>query len=158
MSHLTWTASAACVRLCVCPMGVWCRWGSAERLLGEDLSVKWSSSPRWVSNSHNPTGQRGGVCLAAAPHRPGFPSPAASSRSLSTPLCLSKLPPVPIYPSCHTFQKSGKKLMRLSWHYSSPQAFVCYSVVSLGSIHCILMHISFFNCICSNTCSDMTNT
>lgn len=104
--------------------------------------MKWSSSPRWVSNSPNPTGQHGGVCLAAAPHRPAFPSPAASSRSLSTPLCLSKLPPVSVYPSRHTFQKSGKKLMRLCWHYSSPPS-LCVSV-TLGRIYCIHVHRPFY--------------
>ncbi len=63
-----------CVCWCVCPRGVSCQWGSAERLLGEDPPVKWSSSPRWVSNSLNPTGQHAGLCLAAAPQqKPGSP-------------------------------------------------------------------------------------
>lgn len=86
-----------CVRSCACPRGALCQWGSAERLLGEDPPVKWSSSPRWVSNSLNPTGHRAGLCLAAAPHKPGFPL-------LLPPLALFQLPsayltsPLPILP------------------------------------------------------------
>lgn len=113
----------ACVAECVSPRGALCQWGSAERLLGEDPPVKWSSSPRWVSNSLNPTGQRAGLCLAAAPRKPGFPlllPPLAPfqlpSAYLTSPLSLSP-PPVSL---CLSFQKSSKKLMRLGWRLSSP--------------------------------------
>lgn len=91
----------ASVSLCVCPRGVSCQWGSAERLLGEDLSVKWSSSPRWVSNSGNPTGHCAGFCISATPHRPGF-------TLLLPPLTLFQLPsaylnsPLSVYPSSLT--------------------------------------------------------
>ena len=85
MKHFICVCVCVCVLLCACPRGVLCRWGSAERLLGEDPPVKWSSSPRWVSNSPNPTGQRAGLCLAVAPHKPGFPL-------LLSPLALFQLP------------------------------------------------------------------
>lgn len=110
-----------CVLVCVCPRGKLCQCGSAERLLGEDPPVKWSSSPRWVSNSLNPTGQCLRLSFAGAPHEPGSPL-LLPPLTLSTPLCLSNLPlflPPPVS-LCLSFQKSSKKLMRLGWRLSSP--------------------------------------
>lgn len=99
--------------------------------------MKWSSSPRWVSNSHNPTGQHGGLCLATAPHQPGFPFPAAS-HSLSAPFCLSNPPPTLRRPPVAI----SKKLMRLCWHYSSPPTLCVF--VSSGHIHSNNVNCPFY--------------
>lgn len=95
---------SVCV-FCVCLSGVYgVSGGQLSGCWGRDPSVKWSSGPRWVSNSHNPTGHRGGSAFAAAPHKPRFLlSLLPPLALLSTPLCLSnppprRLPPSPVSP------------------------------------------------------------
>lgn len=68
---------------------------------GEDPSVKWSSGPRWVSNSRNPTGHKEEKekKTQLLSHRRSFCLPPLAL-PLSTPLCLSNLtPPLPPHPS-----------------------------------------------------------
>lgn len=76
---------------CVCLSGVYCvSGGQLSGCWGRDPSVKWSSSPRWVSNSHNPTGHRSGLrfCRRASQTQVSPLPPASSRSSFNSPLLI----------------------------------------------------------------------
>lgn len=93
--------------------------------------MKWSSSPRWVSNSLNPTGHRAGLS------KPDFPlllPPLTLFQRCSSYLTPPVPPPSP-FSLCLSFQRGSSELMRLGWRSSSTLSPTCVCIHLLARKH-----------------------